>query len=346
MRIEIALSELKPNPFKADILNGKLSEDKICRLQESIRQTGFWDNVVCRKVGDEYQLGYGHKRVEAAKRELGKDHVISIPVMVLTDEQMIQMMAMENATGEVEELEAQMDVVKLAQEWLKKHPEACVCGSTLSRRPEGHAHEQHQVGSTTCISRFLGTKNWNHDKINHLLHMSRDLDPEIKRELKDAYSDRSGYRTGPVVGIKAGAAIASLPPKTQRPVYDMVKNAPAGSIYAKDIQRIAKVVKKSTTEKKHDTAIRMTKELTNPVVLPKNLPDINGFVISVGADISRILNGDQTSKKLNALVQYRQHVNSTKKATLCDCLEKLAKRAVKYAVQLQQVTPKQLKTSN
>lgn len=79
---------------------------------------------------------------------------------------MLQMMAMENATGETESVEAQVDMVVLAKKHLGAHPEACVwekasrpnVGRLASR--DSQAITQHIHGSVDCIVAFLGEASW------------------------------------------------------------------------------------------------------------------------------------------------------------------------------------------
>ena len=70
------------------------------------------------------------------------------------------MSLMENATGETESVEAQVDLVVLAKKHLAAHPEACAWQprGTLPRgmRDEKTAKTLHEHGSTVCISAFLG----------------------------------------------------------------------------------------------------------------------------------------------------------------------------------------------
>ena len=68
-------------------------ERKIEALMRSFNDVGMWEGVIARPAADEYQIAFGHHRVEAARR-LG----IEVPVIVrdLTDEQMVQFMGREN----------------------------------------------------------------------------------------------------------------------------------------------------------------------------------------------------------------------------------------------------------
>lgn len=61
--------------------------EKVNSLVKSIKQTGFWDNILARKnKAGKYEIAYGHHRLQALKKALGKSAVVDIPVkkMVVT----------------------------------------------------------------------------------------------------------------------------------------------------------------------------------------------------------------------------------------------------------------------
>src|SRR5262245_24777430 len=68
--VSIAVDKIHPNPHRSYERN-PIREDQVAKLVDSIERTGFWDNVVVRPYPGrkgEYQLAYGHNRLEAAKR--------------------------------------------------------------------------------------------------------------------------------------------------------------------------------------------------------------------------------------------------------------------------------------
>lgn len=65
----LKFEDILPNPYR-DLVRNPLREETIEDLRHSVRATGFWDNVSVRKNKDgKYELGFGHHRIEAAKRE-------------------------------------------------------------------------------------------------------------------------------------------------------------------------------------------------------------------------------------------------------------------------------------
>lgn len=117
--MRVAVDNIIPNPYR-DMDKFPINEEKVKALVESIRQTDFWDNLLARPEGNSLkvngdnltgealaqhlreleeadfpvELGYGHHRLEAVKR-VGLEF-IEIPVKVIDDEIMLQIMANEN----------------------------------------------------------------------------------------------------------------------------------------------------------------------------------------------------------------------------------------------------------
>jgi hypothetical protein len=89
----VSTDKIKANPFRM-LEKYPYSEEKLAALQSSIEATGFWEGVIARQNNDEFQLAFGHHRVEAA-RLVG---LKTVPLIIrqLTDEQMLQLMGREN----------------------------------------------------------------------------------------------------------------------------------------------------------------------------------------------------------------------------------------------------------
>lgn len=96
----VSITQLVPNPFRA-LDDYPIDRDKLDKLKDSIRDTGFWGTIVARKRGNAYELAFGHHRRAALIElqeggEIKKNEKVDIIVRELTNEQMIQLMAREN----------------------------------------------------------------------------------------------------------------------------------------------------------------------------------------------------------------------------------------------------------
>jgi len=210
--MKVKLKELKPNPFKKYINGGVLNPQKIDLLKESIKQDGFWDNVICRKNGNGYEIAYGHHRLEAAKQVLGGNHEIDIPVKELTDEMMVRILGNENCMQNEEYAIYQVDQVLLAKKWLEENRRNNIQSSKQSHKDE--------IGSRQ-ISEFLGVKNWHFTKVAEYLRISEKLNPKILHEMKNA--PNSGGEDVDELTVSHASRIARLPQDKQVEVAKLIK---------------------------------------------------------------------------------------------------------------------------
>jgi ParB-like chromosome segregation protein Spo0J len=91
--MKVNVKDLEANPFR-EIGKYPIDEAKVTSLERSINDTFFWDNVICRKSGNKYQIAYGHHRLVALQNL--KIKKVDIPILDLTDAQMVRIMAEEN----------------------------------------------------------------------------------------------------------------------------------------------------------------------------------------------------------------------------------------------------------
>ncbi len=162
MSTKIQLKHLRPNPFR-DLSHYPIHREKVEALKASIRTTGFWDNLLVRKAGSEFEVAYGHHRLEALK-ELVKESVIDedleleLPVRNLDDATMIRVMASEN----LEEYRVTADLidetVRVTREFIQRETKTATRDITAAD-----------------ISQFLGG-GWNEDRVGRSLQRLRLFD--------------------------------------------------------------------------------------------------------------------------------------------------------------------------
>ena len=113
--MKIKVKDLKPNPYR-DIEHYPIDRVKVQNLKDSIEQSGFWDNILARKINGEIQIAYGHHR-DVALKELGIEE-IDIPVKDIDDATMIQIMANENMEQWDTNQSVINETVKVARDFL------------------------------------------------------------------------------------------------------------------------------------------------------------------------------------------------------------------------------------
>jgi len=119
--MKVKIKDLKPNPYR-DMENYPINFDKIQHLIGSIKQTGFWDNVIARISNGEIQIVYGHHRLEALKKVMKLTDEIEVPIKDLSDAIMIQIMAKENDNDWQTCVAVTDETVRVAKKFLKDNP--------------------------------------------------------------------------------------------------------------------------------------------------------------------------------------------------------------------------------
>ncbi|HEX2916758.1 MAG TPA: ParB/RepB/Spo0J family partition protein [Chloroflexia bacterium] len=97
---EVELEKLHDNPFQ-HLARPVMNEETLNELADSIRSNGFYGALLARRrkgKRDEYELAYGHRRREAARRAGLK--TVPVKVVELSDSQMARIMASENFSRE------------------------------------------------------------------------------------------------------------------------------------------------------------------------------------------------------------------------------------------------------
>lgn len=144
--MKVRIKDLVPNPFR-DMKNYPIDKAKVQQLVDSIKQTGFWDNVLARIKNGKAQIAYGHHRLVALQQVFKPDDEVGIPVRKLDDATMLRIMANENME-EWRTLPAVIDeTVRVAKQFLDGHPEEV--------KKIGQPKKSRSIGRD-LIARFLG----------------------------------------------------------------------------------------------------------------------------------------------------------------------------------------------
>ena len=161
-RVKIKLKDLKPNPFR-NIEHYPINQEKVKRLEASIKETGFWQNILCRKRDGNFEIAYGHHRLVAIKNLFSPDKELSVIVQDLSDEMMIKIMGNENDEGYNCMPSVIDDTVKSAKSFLEENPD--VARKVLSsKRSE---FKRVRLGAP-MIANFLG-ENWKVTRVEESL---------------------------------------------------------------------------------------------------------------------------------------------------------------------------------
>lgn len=167
--MKIKIKDLNPNPYR-DMKHYPISKEKVDALVSSIKDTGFWDNILARRKDGEIQLAYGHHRLSALKKSLGLETYVDIPVKDLSDALMIQIMANENmddwktTPGVIDE------TVRVAKEFLESHPDEA------KKYGDPAKIKHHTSMGVSFISKFL---HWPESRVNFSLERLNLIEEKI-----------------------------------------------------------------------------------------------------------------------------------------------------------------------
>ena len=154
--MKVKIRDLKPNPYR-DMKHYPVDSSKIETLIASIKQTGFWDNILGRKSNDKVEIAYGHHRLIALQKIFKEDDFVDIPIKPLSDANMLKIMANENMDEWKTNPAVIDETVKAAKKFLEGHPQ--------ERQLLAHGRADQPIGAP-AISEFLG---WNEHKVRYSL---------------------------------------------------------------------------------------------------------------------------------------------------------------------------------
>lgn len=242
--MRIAVKDLLPNPFRK-IDRYPIDQQKVDHLKESMKQTGFWDNIPVRKSKKGYEIPYGHHRLQALK-DLGVTH-IEAPVKDFDDATMLLMMAQENLTIYNQNPRIINETVQVAKEFIDaelaryetwdevegaKHSTlTSLCGSS-----QGFAQAKTSGAGRKMICAFLGG-NWKPWQVEDALKALKDdtIDREAVEQMDTAASARF---------FAQQVAKHKIPKEEQREIAAKL----AGSVEKKGYKSIAKAVEDHVVE--------------------------------------------------------------------------------------------------
>jgi len=186
--MKVKIKDLHPNPFR-DIASYQLDEQKVLSLEQSINQTGFWDNLLAREYNGEIQIAYGHHRLEALKRLYGPEFEVDIPVKDLDDATMLRIMANENMEDWNPTPAVINHTVKKTREFLLKHPEIAAKYSQLKKSSQTGEN----MTGADLIARFL---NWKPTRVSEALeHMNLINNGEATQQVFEWFNTQGSART-------------------------------------------------------------------------------------------------------------------------------------------------------
>lgn len=212
--MKVKVKDLKPNPFR-DVNNYPMNEEKVRMLAESIKQTGFWDNILARKQNGGFQIAYGHHRLAAVREVFKPTDEVDIPVKELSDALMIKIMANENMDDWKATPQVIDETVRVTKRFLEEHPEEVKKVTPTGATPG-------IIGGVT-ICKFLG---WNKTRVRYSLERLGLIEDGIIDETAIKELDTDGAARNFVDVVEK----YNIPKHKQKAVIDRYKEKGGGEI--------------------------------------------------------------------------------------------------------------------
>jgi hypothetical protein len=320
IHMKVALKDIYPNPFR-HIEQYPLRRDKIDELKRSYEETTFWENVVARpREGGGVEIAYGHHRIAALREMYPPDHKVAMIIRKeLTDDYMLKMMANEN-----------MDT------W---GGDAEVIIQTVRTVIQAYADDQIELPKLDLESVSINVNKANvrfapFFKTGTLLGPSGD-EPRGKPYMASTLAKFLGWET------KHGD-----PNKRVRMALDALQAIEQGTADIHEFENLS-VSAALTLAKRKLLSITLpssngAKTKAGTELVKPNVPDINTFARLLTIKLDAILDEelDRTRvESLDALLLYKDHLDTHVRADLAKTLNNMAVRAKDYADQLEEDFP-------
>lgn len=143
--MKLKLSQIKPNPFKKEIHQGKLSQEQVDRIKANIKELGLMGAFPVFKRGSNYFLINGHHRQEALRQEYGNNFEVEVIVHDYDDDKVLRGMIVENLTQRNDDFKENVENLVAIRNWLKRN----------GRHPSISKTKPFEDGSTSHIADWL-----------------------------------------------------------------------------------------------------------------------------------------------------------------------------------------------
>lgn len=151
--MKLKLNELKPNPFKKEINEGKLNREQIDSLKSNMNELGLMGSLPIFKKEGNYYLVAGHHRKQALKEVYGNDFEVECTLHNYDTENILRGMVIENLTQRKGDFREEAENLKVIRKFLK------ATRSTVEHvvRNQGGGSQQ-ESGSVRDIYKWLNKK--------------------------------------------------------------------------------------------------------------------------------------------------------------------------------------------
>jgi len=222
--VEVTLHEINPNPWKKNINKGRLDEDTITRIQSNMKELGLMGALPVFKKDDKTYLIAGHHRIEALKREFGKDYQVEVVYHKYSDDNVLRGMVVENLTQRINEFVEEKENLVLIRKHLRDNKiildEKGVVAVSRgnSKRKDGQDRREQNNPEPGSLSQIALWLNKNGEvllkrKIADILNIADRVDVDIQEKIEKG---KGGKTQEGVVSIKQAIELSKVKDKKEQ----------------------------------------------------------------------------------------------------------------------------------
>jgi len=229
--MKIKLNELQPNPFKKYINDGKLNEDRLEILKESVDHGTLPENFFARKNnGGTWEITSGHHRHRVLLDVKGSNYEVDVTPVDFTDEQMLIDMVRENLTQRDTDYHDTSEGIVLSRNWLQSKSSTVkqFNNRAIGSGDKGLKGSIPQPDSYRSIANFLSKngKAVSYGTVKNYLDVYDKLAPNLFEKIKKLSHATTEHKEEQVVGVKMALKLKTFDDyKEQEDLFQALQNS-------------------------------------------------------------------------------------------------------------------------
>ena len=227
----LKIKEIRPNPFKKGINNGKLNKEQVSRIKANIKELGLMGSLPVFKKDGEYYLVAGHHRLEALKQVYGDNFEIDVDIKDYSEDQILRGMVIENLTQRSCEYRETSSNVLVVEKYLNENKDILFAlrdsrkaNSSMSRL----ASKEFDKAVANDIVKWLDNSGHviSHDEVTQLLNIKHHLAPELEETIVKKHDKTKDEREEDSLNYTQAVILSGIEDhKEQKKLAKVLKNS-------------------------------------------------------------------------------------------------------------------------
>jgi hypothetical protein len=237
--MKLKLKDLKPNPFKKWVNEGKLDDEQLEKLTSSIKELKMMGAFPVVKREGVYHLVSGHHRLAVMRKLYGSDHEVEVTLHDYDDDHLFRGMVNENLTQRKGEFKEEIENLQAIRHFLKSRA-IFMDSINMVKRPQGGGRQE-EAGSGREIADWLNKSGevMPAPTIYELLRIKDNLDKTLYEEVEMTHKG-TAERRGEILSKTQAVMLSAFKDKEEQ----------------KDL---AKALKNSTEQRVREQSVKLAK---------------------------------------------------------------------------------------